>query len=269
VNKILQGDCLDIMKDIDNDTFDIIVSSPPYNIGINYNTYEDKKVDYIDWQVKVWEEAFRVLKPTGHLFLNIQPSRKNPLWCYELVSKLSWKLQNTIIWNKQLEIDNHIRGQGTSFQSEKYLPNGWEFIFHLTRKGNTKISQEKSGVAYQPKYAKENRERYNIGGVRPTVNTWYIPYETIGNGKISNDKLKGGHPAVFPRELVRKCIKLSGLENGTLFDCFAGSGTSLIAAKEMGLDYFGCDLDKDYVEFMKARLDKVEQPLKMWEKFGG
>ena len=108
MNKILQGDCLDVMKDIDNDTFDIVVSSPPYNIGINYNTYEDKKVDYIDWQVKVWEEAFRVLKPTGHLFLNIQPSRKNPLWCYELVSKLSWKLQNTIIWNKQLEIDNHI-----------------------------------------------------------------------------------------------------------------------------------------------------------------
>ena len=153
MNKILQGDCLDIMKDIDNDTFDIIVSSPPYNIGINYNTYEDKKVDYIDWQVKVWEEAFRVLKPTGHLFLNIQPSRKNPLWCYELVSKLSWKLQNTIIWNKQLEIDNHIRGQGTSFQSEKYLPNGWEFIFHLTRKGNTKISHRKRKTRSSKKVA--------------------------------------------------------------------------------------------------------------------
>ena len=159
VNKILQGDCLDIMKDIDNDTFDIIVSSPPYNIGINYNTYEDKKVDYIDWQVKVWEEAFRVLKPTGHLFLNIQPSRQNPLWCYELVSKLSWKLQNTIIWNKQLEIDNHIRGQGTSFQSEKYLPNGWEFVFHLTKDGKTPISQERSSVPYNPQWAESNAKR--------------------------------------------------------------------------------------------------------------
>ena len=50
VNKILQGDCLDVMKDIDNDTFDIVVSSPPYNIGMNYNTYDDNQVDYVDWQ---------------------------------------------------------------------------------------------------------------------------------------------------------------------------------------------------------------------------
>ena len=73
MNKILQGDCLDIMKDIDNDTFDIVVSSPPYNIGMNYNTYHDNQVEYVDWQVKVWNEVCRVLKPTGHLFLNVAP----------------------------------------------------------------------------------------------------------------------------------------------------------------------------------------------------
>ena len=68
VNKILQGDCLDIMKDIDNDTFDIVVSSPPYNIGMNYNTYNDNQTDYVDWQVKVWNEVCRVLKPTEFIF---------------------------------------------------------------------------------------------------------------------------------------------------------------------------------------------------------
>ena len=68
MNKILQGDCLDMMKDIDNDTFDIVVSSPPYNIGMNYNTYDDNQV--IMLIEKVWNEVCRVLKPTGHLFLN-------------------------------------------------------------------------------------------------------------------------------------------------------------------------------------------------------
>ena len=70
-----------------------------------------------------------------------------------------------------------------------------------------------------------------------------------------NPKIKGGHIAVFPKNLVKKCIQLSGLEKGILFDCFAGTGTSLIAAKEMGLDYFGCDIDKQYVEFANKRLN--------------
>ena len=242
------------MSDVKDKTFDIVVSSPPYNINRKYNTYNDNKINFIDWQVEVWNTVCKKLKSRGHLFLNLQPSRKNPLWCYDLVSRLDWKIQNTIIWNKQIEIDKHIRGQGTSFRSEKYLPNGWEFVFHLTKNGNTKISQEKSGVGYQPKHIKENKKRYNIGSWRPTVNTWHIPYETVGSGKISNDKIKGGHIAVFPKNLVKKCIQLSGLEKGILFDCFAGTGTSFIAAQEMGLDYFGCDIDKQYVEFAKKRI---------------
>ena len=145
------------MSNVKDKTFDIVVSSPPYNINRKYNTYNDNKINFIDWQVEVWNTVCKKLKSRGHLFLNLQPSRKNPLWCYDLISRLDWKIQNTIIWNKQIEIDNHIRGQGTSFRSEKYLPNGWEFVFHLTKNGNTKISQEKSGVGYQPKYAQQNK----------------------------------------------------------------------------------------------------------------
>ena len=96
MNKILQGDCLDVMKDIDNDTFDIVVSSPPYNIGMNYNTYNDNQVDYVDWQVKVWNEVCRVLKPTGHLFLNVAPGKNNPFEIYDVIKQIDWKLQNSI-----------------------------------------------------------------------------------------------------------------------------------------------------------------------------
>lgn len=74
--------------------------------------------------------------------MNIQPSRQNPLWCYELVSKLDWKIQNTFIWNKRIEIDGYVRGQGTTSQSKKYICNGWEYVFHLTKKGKTEISQK-------------------------------------------------------------------------------------------------------------------------------
>ena len=150
MNKILQGDCLDVMKDIDNDTFDIVVSSPPYNIGMNYNTYDDNQVDYVDWQVKVWNEVCRVLKPTGHLFLNVAPGKNNQFEIYDVVKQIDWKLQNSIIWAKAVEIDGYVRGYSTPTSSKRYLMNGWEHLFHFTQDGNTEIDLEQSGVPYGP-----------------------------------------------------------------------------------------------------------------------
>ena len=68
------------MSDVKDKTFDIVVSSPPYNINSKYNTYNDNKINFIDWQVEVWNTVCKKLKSRGHLFLNLQPSRKNPLW---------------------------------------------------------------------------------------------------------------------------------------------------------------------------------------------
>ena len=149
VNKILQGDCLDIMKDIDNDTFDIVVSSPPYNIGMNYNTYDDNQTDYVDWQVKVWNEVCRVLKPTGHLFLN-SAIKNNPFEVYDIIKQIDWKLQNSIIWNKQLRLTDMLEDTQHQHQVKRYLMNGWEHLFHFTQDGNTEIDLEQSGVPYQP-----------------------------------------------------------------------------------------------------------------------
>ncbi len=108
----------------------------------------------------------------------------------------------------------------------------------------------------------ENKRDYKVPEFGVRNNIWR--YNT-GKGFSSKDKEAYEHPAIFPEELVEKCIKVSGLKEGTMFDCFAGTGTSLLVAKKMGLDYFGCDLDKDYVEFMKSRMSKEE----VWDKFGG
>jgi len=276
VNKILQGDCLDVMKDIDNDTFDIVVSSPPYNIGMNYNTYDDNQVDYVDWQVKVWNEVCRVLKPTGHLFLNVAPGKNNPFEIYDVVKQIDWKLQNSIIWAKAVEIDGYVRGYSTPTSSKRYLMNGWEHLFHFTQDGNTEIDLEQSGVPYgpgptNPRYkadasnVKRNAKRSGRDW-RPTTTCWHLTYKSKATKEITKEIAgEKKHPAIFPEELVEKCIKVSGLKEGTMFDCFAGTGTSLLVAKKMGLDYFGCDLDKDYVEFMKSRMSKEE----VWDKFGG
>lgn len=253
---IIQQDCLEWMQTQSDDSIDIVVSSPPYNISINYNTYSDKKDNYIEWMHTVWNEACRILKPTGHLFLNIQPTRDNPLMPYLVVSGIDWCIQNTFIWNKCVEIDGYVRGQGTVVKSSKYLPNGWEFIFHITESGKTHISQERSGVPYQPEWAEGNAKRNGGRTWRPSVNTWFIPYETT-NAHKSVKTLPNGkkHPAIYPRDLVRKCLRVADAQpKHTVYDPFGGTGTTALVAQEFGCSWITTEIDPDYAEFIEQRL---------------
>ena len=243
----------DVVARLENSSIDLVISSPPYNISRKYNLYNDKRVDYLDWQISFWNLVFTKMKDEGHVFLNIQPSRENPLWCYELVSNLDWQIQNTFIWAKQIEINNHVKGQGSTFKSKKYLPNGWEFVFHLSKNGETEISQKDSGVSYQPKWAEQNAKRFGKTW-RPTTNIWHIPYETIGHGSISAKNMQGNHPAIFPKKLVEKCIKITGIKNGLVLDPFVGTGTTSLVAETMGLDSIGIEIDEQYYNFAVGKL---------------
>ena len=135
-------------------------------------------------------------------------------------------------------------------------------MFHLTKKGETEISQKDSGVGYHPQWAEENAKRFGKTW-RPTVNSWHIPYETVGHGSISKDSMKGKHPAIFPKKLVEKCIKVSGKKSGLILEPYLGTGTTCIVAEEMGFESIGIDIDSSYVEFagnkLKEKLDNDHQ----------
>lgn len=252
-------DCLAWMKTQANESIDICMSSPPYNIGIQYNTYGDKmkQEDYLTWQKNIWMEVCRLLKPDGHLFLNIAPTRKDPLLPYKIATNVPWTIQNSLVWSKCIEIDGHIRGHGVVTTSTKYLPNGHEMVFHFTKDGNTPIDVIATGVPYQPAWAADNESRTGRS-TRPTVNNWHIGYETCGSwGGNKTKQIKGDkkHPAIYPAELVRHCLKLAGVDSTKIvFDPFSGTGTTLVVAKELGMNEVGCEIDIDYYTFAKGRI---------------
>ena len=126
MDKIHNIDCLEFMKGIKDNSYDVVITSPPYNIGKNYNLYNDNRSDYIEWQKQVFNEVCRVLKSNGHLFLNIASTKNDPFAPYKIAEKLNWKLQNNIIWCKAIEIDGYVRGYSTPTSSKRYLQNGWE-----------------------------------------------------------------------------------------------------------------------------------------------
>ena len=251
-------DCIDWMTTQPDASIDIIVSSPPYNKGVAYNGYQDRRQDYLEWQQQVWIQACRVLKPTGHLFLNIAGSPDQPFLSYEVARSVPWRVQNNIVWAKAVEFRGHIHGRSTVNINSKFrLPNGHETVWHFTQQGRTPIDIVASSVPYRPEFAEDNARRTGRTR-RPTTTCWHIGYETTGYMGQSSVKLKGDkkHPAIFPRELVRHCLRMAGAQPGqTVYDPFAGTGTTMwVAEKELGCEAIGTEIDSDYVAFIHERM---------------
>lgn len=258
LNKIHNMDCIKGMKVIQDGSVDVIVTSPPYNIGINYNSYNDNKgkEEFLAWILDIAKELRRVLKDDGSFFLNVGGKPSDPLWPLEIAQKCAevFVLQNTIHWIKSISIpkkDNYPHMQETSVghfkpvNSSRFLNNCCEYIFHFTKHGNTKIDKLSIGVEYQDKSnqkrwksAKETRDRGNV---------WFIPYKTIRTSRP--------HPSTFPVKLPEMCIKLHGLDKTkTVLDPFMGIGTTALACCKLDVDYIGFEIDEKYIEISKEQI---------------
>tara|TARA_B100000424_G_scaffold251902_1_gene227759 strand:+ start:855 stop:1646 length:792 start_codon:yes stop_codon:yes gene_type:complete len=254
---LYNDDCLNVLPTLSDKSVDLIITSPPYNIGRSYNKYNDNRKDYVSWLIKIFNDCCRILKTDGHLFLNLSSTKNYPFACYKIAEQLDWQLQNNIIWAKSIEIDGYVRGYSTPTSSKRYLQNGWEHIFHFTKNGNTEIDLEWSGVPYNTDYNNAVRNEKRSGkSWRTTTTCWYYTYKSKAtkeiNRQITGDKL---HPAIYPNSLVEKCIKVSGLKKGIVLDPFMGTGTTGLVAKKYNLNFTGIEIDQDYFEFAKQRIN--------------
>jgi site-specific DNA-methyltransferase (adenine-specific) len=266
--KLLHGDCLQILPTLEAGSVDIVVTSPPYNLGISYKTFKDTapREQYLTW-CRAWAaEVKRVMTDGASFFLNVGAAPANPLMPHQLILALTdgddplFVLQNTFHWIKSITIET-VKGEQVSaghfkpINSKRYVNDCHEYIFHLTKTGNVELDRRGAGVPYQDK---SNIARWgHTGGedLRCRGNTWFIPYETIQ----SRDKERP-HPATFPVALVEQCIRLHGKGAATrLLDPFLGIGSSALAARKMGVARFtGIELDAHYLDAARERLAAAE-----------
>lgn len=253
-------DCLDGLRSLADDSIDVVVTSPPYNLDTKYRTYRDggRRDEYLDWSCIWGREICRVLKPAGSFFLNLGAAPSNPLLPYQVVLRFSefLVLQNTIHWIKSISIDlkhgSHFsRGHFKPIQSPKFLNDCQEFIFHFTKTGEVKIDRLSIGVPYQHKSNIRRWSHTQGRDRRCRGNTWFIPYKTIQ----SRDKQRP-HPATFPVALAENCFRLHGLApDSVALDPFLGLGSSAIAARNCGLPTFiGFEIDAYYLDLARERL---------------
>lgn len=236
---------------------DVVVTSPPYNLGIAYGRYDDTapRAEYLSW-LDEWAQAVRqALSGKGSLFLNIGSKPRDPWVPFEAleVMRRHFCLQNVIHWIKSIAIEKADVGNYPGIQgdvcvghykpinSNRFLNDCHEYIFHLTKQGDVPLERTAIGVPYQDK---SNVGRWKTGGqdLRCRGNTWFVPYRTIQ----SRDDERP-HPATFPVKIPEMCMRLHGLERiGLALDPFLGLGHSAIAAARLGVRFAGFEIDPDY-----------------------
>jgi len=267
-NQIHRLDCIAGMEMMDAGSVDLIVTSPPYNIGISYSAYDDTitRSEYLEWMGGIAGAASRVLSEQGSFFLNIGGTPKDPWIPIDVAMefrKRGYILQNMIHWIKSIAIprsdigsyNQNINGDISvghfkPINSKRFHNDCHEFIFHFTKTGSVPIDKLAIGVPYQDK-SNIGRWKQATADRRDRGNTWFIPYETIQE--------KRPHPAVFPIGLPDLCIRDHGIDRCRLvLDPFMGIGSTAIACIRLGIDYIGFEIDASYREIA---LDHIHREL--------
>lgn len=248
---VLLGDCLPLLRQLGDATVDVVVTSPPYNIGVSYGQHADSMDEgaYLAWLEAIWAEIARVLRPDGSLFLNLGGTSRDPGLPLRvgLAAARHFVLQNHIVWAKSVTVGRTTHGHFKPINSRRYLNSTHEQVFHLTRTGAVELDRLAIGVEFADK---SNIARWGHDRDRRCAgNVWFVPYETI-----RSKAQKFHHPATFPPALPERCIRLHGAVDPLVLDPFNGTGSTLVACRTMGCRGIGMEIDPAYCAAAAERL---------------
>jgi site-specific DNA-methyltransferase (adenine-specific) len=248
-------DCLKGMKKfVEHGSLDIVVTSPPYNLGIRYSKYIDTipREQYLKWMERVFVAVKDRLKLDGSVFLNIGSKPSDPWGPFDVAQMMRkhFHLQNVIHWIKSIHVENRSYDQFVSLSvghykpinSDRFLNDNHEYIFHFTLDPEVKLVRLSIGVPYKDG---SNIGRWKKGEQkRCRGNCWFIPYETINSREKDRP-----HPASYPERLAEWCIRLHGYNERTVvLDPFMGIGNTSLACRGLKINCIGFELDWKYFE---------------------
>lgn len=266
--RFLHADSLEVMRSLQPGAISAIVTSPPYNLGVRYRTYDDSlpRDRYLEWTDAWIKAAARALAPQGSLFLNVGVKPTDPWTAMDVAqaARRHLTLQNTLHWIKSIAIEKEAAGAAAALgrdlavghykpiNSDRFVNDCHEFVFHFTPQGDTPLDRRAVGVPYQDQ-SNVTRWQSAAGNLRCRGNTWFIPYETIQN----RDKDRP-HPATFPPRLADYCLKLHGRSRLRLvMDPFSGLGSAALACARLGVDFLGIEIDEHYLKESVERVKRL------------
>lgn len=247
---IYKGDCLELLSSIPKGAIDLTFTSPPYNIGKEYETVRPVK-EFIDWCAEWIEKVYQATNVNGALLLNVGylslPGRAKSIPIpYLLWDKIPFFLQQEIVWN-----------YGAGVSARKFLsPRNEKMLWYVKDEENYVFNLDDirdPDVAY-PNQKKNGKLRCNTIGKNPS-DVWQIAKVTSGKGRASKERTP--HPAQFPLDLCERAIKGFSPKNGIVLDPFLGSGSAMEGCLRWGRYSIGFEIRDDYCAIAAERIENA------------
>lgn len=251
INSLICGDCIEVMKDIDDNSIDLTVTSPPYNVDLGnnkykkagYDIYNDNKEheEYIDWLRDIFKVVFDKTKYGGRVAINLNDGKNGSIPTSSdviqfMTKDIGWTPMAHIIWNKNTTSNRTAWGSWLSPSCPSF-PTPFERIL-IFGKGTKKLSYK----------GETDLERDEF--IKWANSVWTFAPE--------RNMKKLGHNAMFPEELPKRLIKMLTWKEALVLDPFVGLGTTCLVAKRLGRDYIGIDISEEYIKRATERISTDE-----------
>jgi site-specific DNA-methyltransferase (adenine-specific) len=259
--KIHQGDCIELMRQIESGTIDLVFADPPFNIGYEYDAYHDNHEDelYIAWSRTWMEEVHRVLKPGGTFWLAIGDEYAAELKV-DAEHKLGFATRSWVVWYYTFGVNCKNKFSRSHVHLFHFVKDETNFTFNA-EEPQVRVPSARA-LVYADKRANPAgrlpddtwilRPQDLPEGFQPTDDTWYFA-RVAGTFK----ERQGFHGCQMPEQLLGRIIRVSSNPGDVVLDPFAGSGTTLAVAKKLGRRWIGCELSQEYVRAASERLDAI------------
>ena len=256
-NQIIEGDCLEILKRLPSESVDIAFADPPFNLQKKYGIYRDSLEfeEYIKW-CKMWiTEMVRITKPSGAIFLHNIPK---------------WLTHYAAILNELADFKHWISWNAPTAPMGKTLqPAHYGILFYA------KDARQLTFYEIRHPHKRERKSTYllkDYGGKKKLLHPFGSLVSDVWTDihRIKHNKYRDKHPCQLPIHLMERILLMASDEGAIVLDPFSGTGTTAIAAKRLGRNYIGIDLDPTYVNIAKNRLTQESPSSKLgdcWVSF--
>lgn len=260
LNTVHQGDCIAELKKLDEGVVDLAFADPPFNIGYDYDVYQDKleSEHYLDWSRQWTAEVVRVLKPNGTFWLAIGDEYAAEL---KLILQREHRLacRSWVVWYYTFGVNCKNKFSRSHAHLFHMVKDPVQFTF------NTEAIRVPSArqLVYADRRANPTgrlpddtwilRPQDVPDGFEPTDDTWYFPRVC---GTFA--ERAGWHGCQMPEQLLGRIIRVSSNPDDLVLDPFGGSGTTLAVAKKLGRRFLGFELSEEYTAAIKKRLAAIK-----------
>ena len=254
LNQIIQGDCLELFKEIPDNSVDMTFADPPFNLNKKYSSYKDslELKEYLDWSEKWISEMVRVTKPTGSIFVHNIP--KWLTYYASFLNKFAY-FKHWIAWEAP-----------TSPMGKSLQPAHYGILFYGKDNKQTKIYE------LRHPHKRDRKQGFllkDYGGKKSKLHPFGPLISDVWTDihRIKHNRKRDPHPCQLPIHLLDRLILLTTDENDIVLDPFSGTGTTAISAKRLGRRFIGFELDEKYVEISKRKLEATEPNFKLGDSW--